>query len=272
MKKALVLSGGGARGATHIGVIKALEERGFVPDMVVGVSIGAVVGAGYSILRDSRTLEEYARIVYSRSRKLRLNLERIISGAFSGIVVRLGCWYLNTFKSALPAGVYFRMFRKVFDGRTFEDTSIEFHAIGADLKTGEILVLSSGPLIRALEASMAIPGIFPPVEIDGRTVIDGGTVNNLPVDIARSLGADYVVAVDLSSKTLKDPGRTANSMMTYLDRYRDILLHEDLVKMADLYIRPPVDDVDTLDFSRSLELIEVGYSHTVSILDGFELP
>ncbi len=272
MKKALVLSGGGARGSAHIGVIKALEEFGFVPDMIVGVSIGSVVGAGYSLLKDSKALEEYAHLVYRKSKKLKLNLDRILSGAFSKPMVWLGCWYLNTFKSALPASVYFKMFRKVFNGRTFEDTLLEFHAVGADLKTGEVVVMSKGPLIKALEASMAIPGVFPPVEIDGRIVIDGGTVNNLPVDIAKSLGADFVVAVDLSSKGLKLLRKTANAYMTYMDRYRDILLHEDLIRMADLYIKPPVEDVGTLDFSRSLELIQIGYSHTISLLKEINLP
>ncbi len=263
MKTALVLSGGGARGTAHIGVLKALEELGVKIGMIVGVSIGAVVGAGYAILKDAEKLEEYAREIYRRSRKLRLNMGKIIRGDLSRFAVKMGCWYMNTVRSAFPARAYFKAFRKAFGDLTFEDTAVEFHAVATDLRTGETLVLSEGNLMKALEASMAIPGIFPPVEIGGRVLVDGGTTNNLPVDIAKDLGAGFVIAVDLSSRKMPDPKPTANSYLVFIDRVRDRMVTERLASMADVYIHPPVDEIDTLDFSRSLELVETGYEETI---------
>jgi NTE family protein len=267
VKTALVLSGGGARGSTHIGVIKALEEFGISVDMIVGVSIGAMVGTGYSILADSKLLEQRAKIAYIRSKKLKLNMSKMVSGDMSGWKVRMGCWYMNTVKGALPVDTYLRFFKKALNGLTFKDTKIELHMVATDIRSGETVVLSEGPLIRAMQASIAIPGIFPPVEIDGRLLVDGGTTNNLPVDIARNLGADRVIAVDLSSKKIMRPKPTANSYLIFMDRLRDILMHEDLVEDADLYLNPPVHDVDTLDFTRSMELIDIGYEYTKNVLE-----
>ena len=270
MRTALVLSGGGAKGSAHIGVLKAIEELEIEIDLVIGVSIGAVIGAGYAILKDSRKLEEYAYEVYKRSRKLKLNMERMISGNLSRLAVKIGCWYMNTVRSALPAGVYFKAFRKAFGDLTFKDTVLEFHAIATDLKTGETIILSEGKLMKALEASMAIPGIFPPVEMDGKILVDGGTTNNLPVDIAKSLGADFVIAVDLSSRKIPHPKPTANSYLVFLDRVRDRMMTDRLASMADVYIHPPVDGIDTLDFSRTLELVDVGYKTALEEIQKFK--
>ena len=266
MKTALVLSGGGARGAAHVGVIKALEELGFEIDMVVGVSVGAMVGIGYSVLGDSKLLESRAKLAYSKSKKLKLNMSKIVSGDMSEWKVKVGCWYMNTVRGALPIRVYMKFFRKSLKGLTFEDTKKELHVVATDIRTGETVVISEGPLIRAMEASIAIPGIFPPVEMDGKLLVDGGTTNNLPVDIAKELGADFVIAVDLSSRKLFRPKPTANSYLVFIDKLRDIMMHEDLRKMADILLEPPVQDVDTLDFTKSLELIDVGYRYTKEVL------
>ncbi len=261
MKTALVLSGGGARGSAHVGVLKALEELKVKIDMIIGVSIGAAVGAKYALLKSARKLERAAYYAYQKSRKPRLNLRKIVSGDMSERAVKLGCWYANTFKSILPSRMFFRVFEKGFSGKTFDDTLIEFHAVATDIRTGETVVLSKGDLVKALEASMAIPGVFAPVEIDGRILVDGGTTNNLPVDIAKELGADEIIAVDLSSKEMFSPFPTANSYLIFIDHIRDILMHQNLVKMADIYLAPPVQGVDTLDFSRTLQLIDVGYNY-----------
>jgi NTE family protein len=169
-------------------------------------------------------------------------------------------------KGALPVDIYLRFFKKALDGLTFKDTKIELHMVATDIRTGETVVLSEGLLIRSMQASIAIPGIFPPVEIDGRLLVDGGTTNNLPVDIARDLGADKVIAVDLSSKNIIKPKPTANSYLIFIDKIRDIMMHEDLAKDADLYLNPPVHDVDTLDFTRTMELIDIGYKYAKEAL------
>ncbi len=261
MKTALVLSGGGARGGAHIGVLKAIEELKINIDMIVGVSIGSAVGARYALWKNARKLERAAYYAYEKSRKPKLNLRKIISGDMSETAVKLGCWYANTFKAILPSRIFFKIFEKGFKDATFDDTKIEFHAIATDIRTGETVVLSKGKIIKAIEASMAIPGIFNPVEIDGRILVDGGTTNNLPVDIAKKLGADRVIAVDLSNRKITKPSKTGNSYLVFIDHVRDILMHEDRAKMADVYLNPPVQDIDTLDFSKTLKIVSVGYEY-----------
>ena len=261
MKTALVLSGGGARGGAHIGVLKAIKELKIDIDMIVGVSIGAAVGAKYALLKSAKKLERVAYYAYEKSRKPRLNLRKIISGDMSERAIKLGCWYANTFKAILPSRIFFKIFEKGFGDSTFDDTKIEFHAVATDIRTGDTVVLSKGKLIKAIEASMALPGIFNSVEIDGRTLVDGGTTNNLPVDVAKDLGADRVIAVDLSNKNMIKPSRTGNSYLLFIDHVRDILMHEERAKMADVYLNPPVQDVDTLDFSKTLKIIDVGYRY-----------
>ncbi|HID64851.1 MAG TPA: patatin, partial [Anaerolineae bacterium] len=171
----LILSGGGARGAAHLGVLRVLEREGIRPDCVVGVSAGSVVGAGYCAGVSVAKMEEAA-----------LDLQWSKLGRL--VRPRLGLFDSHRLESYV-AGLVGNL--------QFADLSIPFAAVAADILTGQLVVLKEGSVAWAVRASCALPGIFTPVERGDQLLVDGGTINNLPVSAAREMGADYIIAVDL---------------------------------------------------------------------------
>lgn len=169
---ALVLSGGGARGFAHIGVMQVLEARGYRVDAVAGTSMGAVLGALYAAGSDAETIY--------------------------GVADRLG--WRDVIDVSLQAGLMkgdkLRSFLAAHLPAEFADLRIPLAVTTTDVETGEEKVILDGPLVDAVRASSSFPGAFEPVEIDGRTLADGGIVNNLPVAAASLLGCDYVIASD----------------------------------------------------------------------------
>ncbi|WP_053001273.1 patatin-like phospholipase family protein [Kosmotoga pacifica] len=262
MRKALVLSGGGARGAAHVGAIKALEEAGYIPDLIVGISIGAVVGAGYALLGDAEVLWKFSRRIYVRALKWFPFDFSALNHRYNPLIARFGCWYMSSRVSALPSWIYFRIFRQYLKDFKFEDTKVEFHCLACDLYTGENVLISSGKISDAVEASMSIPGIFPPIESGGRLLVDGGTLNNLPVAVARELGAEYVVAIDLSgeNKAVEIPG-TSNQILSLIDEMITEKLSVFWKEGINYLITPPVSHVNTFEFKKSIELMEASYAH-----------
>ena len=208
---ALVLSGGGAKGIAHIPILMELDRRGIVPDLVVGTSMGAVIGsfyaAGYSgeeleRLVESTDLMSYFLHLYAvrgsetlpspftdyDTNLLTVEFGSSGFGASNGLV---DDQYINGFLR--------RHLSKVLDVRDFDDLSIPYRAIGTDITNKRKVVFSTGSLFDAVRASMAIPVVFSPVRLDdGSYIMDGGLEDNLPTDIARDLGADIVLAVDVN--------------------------------------------------------------------------
>jgi len=178
----LALGGGSARGWAHIGVIRALEQAGITPDFVCGTSIGALVGAVYAA-GELAQFEQWA-----------LNLK--ISDVISYMDVSLG--------SGLLKGERIMDFiRRDYVDRAIEDLPIPFAAVSTSLKSGAEVWLREGSTLEAVRASIAIPGLFEPVLKEGAILVDGGLVNPVPVSLARAMGADFVIAVDLSSGVLE---------------------------------------------------------------------
>lgn len=272
---ALVLSGGGARGAAHIGALRVIEELRIVPDLLVGTSMGSIVGglyaAGWSPDEIENLLTEldwgavFSDTVERRDRPFRRKLddERLF------IQGRL---HVAGGKPYLPAGVLGgQRLELLLDSLEmvsaapgdFDALPVPYRAVAVDLATGEPVVIGSGRLSRAMRASMAIPGMFPPVERDGRMLSDGGAVANLPVRIARSLGAEAVIAVDITSPLVRE-GRTfedfwsvfsrMNSMLTSANRVEDVTA----LGLGDVYIRPELGDIGFLDFVRAGEAVSIG--------------
>ena len=181
----LALGGGSARGWSHIGVIEALEEAGIYPEVVAGCSIGAVVGGAYAAGR-IRELKDFA-LSLTRRRVVGMLDPRITgSGLIAGERLR-------------------RRLARELDGFRIEDLRLAFASVATELGTGHEVWLSRGPLVEAVRASYAIPGIFPPVALEGRLLMDGTLVNPVPVRLARELGADLVICVNLSCET-RPPG------------------------------------------------------------------
>jgi NTE family protein len=267
-KTALILSGGGARGAAHIGVIRALEETGFKPDMIIGVSIGSVIGASYALLNDADKLWSYTKKAYYLGMKWFPFKVSITSRPYCRFLANLGCSYMNNRKAALPSWLYFWLFRLFFRRFTFSDTKIKFYCISTDLKSGERYIHSQGLIFDALKASMAMPGVFPPVEFNGKELVDGGTICNLPADIAKSLGAERIVAVDVSerNKEFTFP-ENSNMQLVMIDHMVYERLTDYWEKDVHILIRPKIGNIDALEFSKTLEIVEKGYSSAKRLLE-----
>jgi NTE family protein len=177
LRLGLALGAGSARGWAHIGVIRALEERGIKPDLVCGTSIGALVGAAYA----AGELEK---------------LEQWVTGLAWTTVVRL---MDLTWRGGLIRGTrLFTLFRTILEDREIAELPVPYGAIATELHSGRELWLRNGKVLEAVRASCAMPGLFTPVVRDGAVLVDGGLVNPVPVSMCRALGAELVVAVDLS--------------------------------------------------------------------------
>lgn len=213
----LVLGSGSSRGWAHIGAIEALEEEGIPIDYIAGCSVGAYVGAIYSsgglkslkdfILRmDGRKVFSYFDVVFPRSGLL--NGTRKLRELLSGHT----------------------------EAKTFEDLNIPLKMVAADLETGDKVVLSSGDLFSALRATMSLPGLFAPTPVRNRWLVDGGLVDPVPVSVARAMGADVVIAVDLNSGLMSGDRRKKQSQQieTPAEKIHGYK-NEALQKLADFY-------------------------------------
>ena len=177
-KIGLALGSGGSRGLAHIGVIKVLEENNIPIDFIAGSSIGAMVGGFYASGLSAKEIEKIA---------LSVNWRRVFSVLFEPHL-----------KQGLIGGEKLKTFIEDYiNGKKFEDCKIPFVAVAIDLKTGEAVVLNKGEMAQAIKASISIPLIFKPAKMDGRMLVDGGLSVPVPVEIARSMGADIVIAVNL---------------------------------------------------------------------------
>lgn len=270
----LALGGGGARGAAHIGVLEALEELRVPVDVIAGTSIGAIVGGTYAAGVPTAALRELfvtsdwnelfrdtpPRRLLSFRRKeddvqqlfrFRLSFERgrlvLPGGALGG--QKLGVLLRTLVLTGVP------------DGR-LESLRIPFGAVATDLSDGGLVVLRSGDLVDALRASMAVPGVFAPIVIDGRRLVDGGLAANLPVEPARRLGAEVVIAVDVGTplvpadqlRNVLEISGQATSLMTVAttNAQRALLAGQDLI------IEPQLGALSSADFARAAEAIEAG--------------
>ena len=191
IKIGYALGGGAARGLSHIGVLKVLDEYGISPDIIVGTSIGAIVGALYAGGYKARDIE---RLVLGLDWK---KLVRLVDVTFPQSGLLQGKRVVSLLKSILG-------------GTTFFQLKIPFACVATDIINGEQVVLRDGSLIEAIRASIAIPGIFTPVVIMGRYLVDGGLVNTVPVSVCREMGAEYVVGVNVvpePSKIMCNPNK-----------------------------------------------------------------
>jgi NTE family protein len=179
----LALGSGSARGWAHIGILRALAERGLVPDVVTGASVGALVGAASAAGRLTE-LEQWVRALTQR------DVWRLVDTTFRGGGVMTG----NRLMEAIAACI---------GDAPIESLPVAFGAVATDLYTGEEIWLREGPYMQAVRASSGVPGLFAPTWHEGRWLIDGGVVNPVPVSLCRALGADVVIAVDLSRSVTK---------------------------------------------------------------------
>ena len=185
-KIGLALGGGAALGFAHIGVLKVFEEYGLTPDYIAGTSMGSIVGALYSCGLYVDDLIQIAK---------QFDFKKVC-----------GFNPFNALKNGAFSTVKLENFIESFVGKTtFNDTQIPFKCTSVDLLTGEPYILETGCLVEAIRASSAIPGIFKPIEKDGKVLVDGGILNNVPYDVVKEMGANFVIAVDVAGVYPKNP-------------------------------------------------------------------
>ncbi len=237
-KVALVLGGGSAKGFAHVGVIRVLEQEKIPIHMIVGTSVGSLIGAIYASNPDSFQLEWAAHKI-EKNDILDFSIVNPKFGPVQGI--KLEAFVEQTAKA-----------KKV------EDTKIPFYPVATDLNTGETVTLEKGSLSKAVHASSAIPGIFVPVAFGKRTLVDGGVTANIPCDIARAKGANVIIAVNLQ-RNIKD--YEINSAIDVIAQSITIMMHENSktkLNHADILIEPDTKGVSIFDFSHKKTLVEEG--------------
>ena len=279
----LVLSGGAARGLAHIGVLKALEEQGIKIDAIAGTSMGAVIGGLYASGYKIDELEKLA---------LDIDWQQALSDApprkdvpfrrkqdDRDFLVKQKLSFRDDGSLGLPLGVIQgqnlallleSLLAHASDIRDFDKLPIPFRAVATDIVSGEKRVFRKGNLPQAIRASMSIPAVFAPVEVNGQLLVDGGMVDNIPLDVAREMGVDIAIVVDIGT-----PLRNRKQLATVIDVLNQSITlmtqrnsQEQLATLHpnDILIQPPLAGFGVTDFGRAQEMIDAGYRAT-RILD-----
>ena len=242
---ALVLGGGAARGFAHVGVIRALEQEKVPIDMVVGTSVGSLIGAIYASDLSSFELE-WTAFQLEKEDLFDFGVMNAVTGMGFAKGDKLEEWVKGHIKTA-----------------NIEDMKLPFAAVATDLNWGYKVVLDRGSVARAIRASAAIPGVFQPVQHQGKILVDGGVVDNIPISVAKARGADIVIAVDISGN-LGNPNIT-NLLGVSLQATNIMfaLNVEQSKKAADVLITPAgIGDVGMLDFSQKKRCMQAGIDAT----------
>lgn len=239
----LALSGGGARGFAHTGVLEVLDDAGFPVDYVAGTSVGSVIGALYA---SGLPVQEIWRFGLEASQ---LKVSRDFK------TIRL-VGLLIADKLITPKHIN-RFIERSLGGLTFEKLKKPFSCSAMDIRTGEKIVFTDGPVDMAVRASVNLPGIFAPVQYRQRYLVDGGVVDFVPVDSARALGADWVLASVTDSSPDSMPANVLTALLRVID-VRGSLLSRSAEKKADFVIKPEVKGIILADFDKYAEAGEAG--------------
>lgn len=272
---ALVLAGGGAKGAAHMGVLKALEEMKIPVDIVLGTSMGAYVAGLYATGMDA---EEIEGVIYSVnwqsgyrdrvSRSQRRVRDKEYEDRYQ-LTTDLGFGWdgLRAPRGVVQGQSMLRILRETSGNiaklDSFDDLVIPYRAVATDIIEMKPVVLDKGYLVDAMMASMSVPGALPPYDIDGRWLVDGGVTNNMPVDIAKQMGADVVIAVDISSDYKQQDSfssflSAANQLSNYLVR-RTTERQASQLSEQDILLRPNVGLMETTEFHKMPDAFIEGY-------------
>lgn len=232
----LVLGGGSARGLAHIGVLKIFEKEKIPIDKIVGTSMGAMVGAAYSVGVSVSRMEDLA---YKFTTKNILDPTMPSMGLLAG--------------DKLEATI-----KQMLDNKDFDDCKIPLAVVTNDIETGEEVVFKSGNLIKVVRASCSWPGIFNPVRIDGRLLSDGGIKHSVPTRIARDMGGDYIIAVDVGFCVRK--GKIDNIFQMIVQSFQIMgeELNQHQSREADAIIKVFLPDIDQAAFERSRDIVSCG--------------
>ncbi len=268
LKVGLALGGGGARGLAHIGVLKVLERENIPIDLITGTSMGAIIGGAYALKKDISAIEKIAEkyskisefnIDFSFSEKERKNkpffLKKMSDFLKKGYILNL-----ELRRKYIDEGEGIKKIIKDLVGdKAFTDTKIPFAVVAADLVKGEKVILNQGKLFDALLASSSIPGMFPPVILDKKILVDGGIVDVVPIQAAQSLGANFVIGVNVG-QTIKKRVEFDNAVEIFFrsDSITSAELRKLQLSFADVVITPKIGRFHWSDFSKPEQCIREG--------------
>lgn len=234
----LALGGGAAKGFAHVGVIAVLEEAGIVPDVMVGTSAGSLVAALYASGMNAEQLRQNA-----------LRLEE----------VAIADWMLPLVNRGLFRGeALARYVNDAVAGRLIEDMRIPLGVVAVDLSNGQPILFRRGDTGTAVRASSAVPAVFQPVRIGGRDYVDGGLVSPVPVQFARQMGAELVIAVDISQPPEGQPASDTLQILLQTFNIMGQVIKQHEVQQADVLVRPSLAGLRSADFSARQRAIEAG--------------
>lgn len=243
-KIALVLGGGAARGFAHVGVIRALEQERVPIDLVVGTSVGSLIGAIYAYDLNSFELEWTAFTLEKEHL-----FDYALMSALTGMGAVKGDKLENFIKTKIPV-------------ENIENLKLPYAAVATDLNRGTRVVLDSGSIAKAVRASSAIPGVFQPLQYQGKLLVDGGVVDNIPISVARDKGADIVIAVDIGENVTNF---NLSNLFDVILQSVNIMFNDNVAfrkKDADVLITPAVGNVGMLDFTQKKRLMQAGMEAT----------
>ena len=265
----VTLSGGGAKGLAHIGILKAIDSAGLKVDYITGTSMGGIIGSLYAIGYSAADIEKAVRkidwdILLSNQSSLRsLLLEE--KSEYGKYAVELP-WEDHFFR--LPTGVleaeelwlkFAEMYFPVYNIKDFSEFSIPFRCIAADISNGDAVALDSGEIITAIRASMAIPSLFTAVDYQGRKLIDGGVARNFPVRDVRYMGADYVIGSNVALGLLpKEKVTNVLQVLMQIAFFKEAEDNREEVPLCDIYVPLPIEDYHAASFNQADEILELG--------------
>jgi NTE family protein len=277
-KVGLVLSGGGAKGFAHIGVLKVLEEAGVKIDYIGGTSMGAVVGGLYAIGYNAAQIDSvfqatnFYELINDFTPRSSKNFYEKSNDELYALVLPFNKFNVGI-PQALSKGLYnfnllSRLTRNVRHVRDFNQLPIPFLCIGSNIETGKQVLLNKGNLAQALLASSAFPSLFSPVEIDGELIVDGGVTNNYPIDQVRELGADIIIGVDVQDD-LRDRTtlRDATRILVQITNLHSIEKMKNNILKTDIYIKPDITKYGVISFDKGKEIIEKGEEAAFSVFE-----
>jgi NTE family protein len=274
-KIGLVLAGGGALGMAHVGVLKVLEENRIPVDIITGTSMGSIVGAAYAsgatvpemeqVLADTdwdALFDEATKREDQNYRDKYGYAGRITGSGKIGISEGSLVTFAGVVKGQNVLPLLQNLYHRTPGDVNFDKLPIPYRAVAADIETGEPVVLGSGELARAARASMAVPGFFTPVELNGKTLVDGGIANNLPVDIALEMGAQRLIVVDLMADLKKkkdlDNLLSISGQIISLLLQQNSMLQRKLMRPGDILLLPDLKGYSATDFKKAEEIFAKG--------------
>ena len=272
----LVLGGGGARGLSHLGVLKVLDREGVPVDCIIGTSAGAVVGAAYALQPDAAALAESALEYFNTAggafRKVLLKSEDAERNFFSNLIASIRKSYVFSAlirrPAIFPRARLEQVIHDLVPELSFGDAQIPFAVPALDIRSGDEILLREGPLREAVIASCSLPGFFPPVERDDMLLVDAGVIGPVPVNAAKCFRADVTIAVDISSQL--DPIVDLAQGLDAILRVESIAckrLNDLELEAADVVVAPDVGSTYWSDFSELQQLVEQGERAAEAQLD-----